>query len=106
MRAATKSQLTTKGSRAAAIVVALLIMATIAEVRGKYLRHWIDDKLYDNWNHYLPCDKLPTDAQVEEALRTHADVVRRIERMGAWVASGRPGHCTVGWDIEIRYGAH
>jgi hypothetical protein len=35
----------------------------------------VDNLLYDNYNHYLPCERLPQTADVERALAEHAAMV-------------------------------
>ena len=60
------------------IIILLIVAAVIVEKRTLILRRLIDARLYGSYFHYLPCDALPTDAEVRQALRDHADVAQAI----------------------------
>lgn len=65
-----------------AIIAALLVIcigAALAEVQTKWVRRWVDDVLYDNRYHYLPCSQQPPLAEVEQVLRQHQEVIAHIE---------------------------
>jgi len=60
------------------VIILLIVAAVIVEKRTLILRRLIDARLYGSYFHYLPCDALPTDAEVRQALRDHADVAQAI----------------------------
>jgi hypothetical protein len=35
----------------------------------------------DNENHYLPCDKLPTESEVRAIVQQHQDIIQAIEQV-------------------------
>lgn len=41
----------------------------------------VDDLIYDNYNHYLPCERLPQAVEVEQALAEHAATVDQIRAL-------------------------
>ncbi len=53
----------------------------VVETQLKFLRHAIDNFVYDNKNHYLPCEKLPTEAEVRKIIQEHQDVIQAIEQV-------------------------
>lgn len=55
------------------------------------IRHWVDDLLYDNYNHYLPCGDLPSINDVNTTIQAYRFILDDIEQLG-------PG--TVGWQVE------
>lgn len=62
-------------------LLTICIALVLIEFQTKIIRHYIDDILYDNYDHYLSCEKLPTVSEVEAALSAHQDVIQRIEGM-------------------------
>ena len=93
------------------IVLLLLILclaAVLVEGQTHTLRHFMDDVLYDNWNHYLTCEKLPASGQVEQVLQEHAIVLEAI----AAVHPGNAGvdvdtmSCPGKADLVIWYASH
>ena len=63
-------------SIAAVVCLGLFVL----EAQTKVLRHTIDNYVYDNKNHYLPCDKLPTEAEVNRVVQEHQNIVEAIEK--------------------------
>jgi len=67
----------------------LLIVGSIVILGGIVLfmfhipQRVVDDVLYDNYDHYLPCSSLPKKAEVEQVVRDHAAVVDRIRAVSA-----------------------
>ena len=74
-------------------MLVLCLAAALVEWQTHTLRHFMDDVLYDNWNHYLPCGKLPAAGQVEQVLHEHAAVLEVI-------AAVHPGHAGVDVDTN------
>ena len=92
------------------VLVCMILFLAAALLEGELhpLRHWLDDVLYDNWNHYLPCAKLPRVEAVEEALQKHADTANLIEAVNPGLvgvdmdAANCPGRA----DVLIWYASH
>lgn len=92
------------------ILVLLITVVLILEAETHFIKHATDDWLYDNYNHYLPCEKLPTLLEVEETMQQNQDTLRRIEEVS-------PGNvmlslyryaddCNGKADILIQYPSH
>lgn len=45
----------------------------------------VDEVLYDNYNHYLPCERLPQKVEIEQALVEHAIIVDQIRSVSTGV---------------------
>ena len=73
------------------IVILVCLGMMIVETQTEVLRRTIDNFIYDNENHYLPCAKLPTEAEVIAIVQQHQDIIQAIEQVN-------PG--LVGVDIE------
>ena len=58
-----------------AMMIFLCLAAFILEAKTKILHRAIDDRVYDNRNHYLPCGKLPQEAEVRKVVEMHADAI-------------------------------
>lgn len=92
------------------VVVAFVIVCfgSIAiEAQFKIFRRVIDDVVYDNKNHYLPCKKLPIEGEVVAVLEQHQDLVREIEGVnpglvGIDIDTSCPGKA----DLVIWYASH
>jgi hypothetical protein len=63
------------------VIVLLIGAAVIAEKQTLILRRAVDAWLYGSYFHYLPCEALPTDAEVRQALQDHADVAQAIREV-------------------------
>jgi hypothetical protein len=91
------------------ILVACGVLLLI-ETKNHGLSHLYDDVLYDNYSHYLPCDQLPTVAEVEAAMAEHTDVIARIEQISpsnVVIALSEYGDtCPGKADILIHYPGH
>lgn len=64
-----------------AIVILLCLGLIFLEAQAKIFRRAIDDLVYDSRNHYLPCEKLPIETEVQKVVEEHADVIRQIEQV-------------------------
>lgn len=69
----------------------LLACIALLFLQACYLRNLVDDLVYDNRNHYLPCDALPTYGEVMVMISQHQDVLDEIEALN-------PGF--VGWEVH------
>jgi hypothetical protein len=63
------------------VIVTLCLGALFVEAQTKIIRRALDDLIYDNKNHYLPCEKLPTEAEVSRIIQKHRDVIQLIEQV-------------------------
>jgi hypothetical protein len=79
------------------IATACLSMIVI-EWQAKIIRRTFDTLLWDNCNHYLPCNKLPSEEEVRAIVRAHEDIIQAIEAVNpgnagveidAWTCPGR-----------------
>jgi hypothetical protein len=65
------------------ILLPLFLIACIGlvvlEIQARPLRRAVDNLVYDNWNHYLPCKKLPTEAQVTQIVERHQITIQAID---------------------------
>ena len=67
----------------ASIVAIVCLGLFVLEAQTKVLRHTIDNFVYDNKNHYLPCDKLPMEAEVNRVVQEHQNIVEAIEKVNS-----------------------
>lgn len=57
----------------------LLVAGLFALYQSHVLQRIFDDVLYDSYNHYVPCNRLPLAAEVEKVLADHGAVVDQIQ---------------------------
>lgn len=66
------------------LVVIFSLLALIAifmlAFNSTATRRIIDDKLFDNYNHYLSCERLPSIKEVEEVVNTHKEEINKMVR--------------------------
>jgi len=94
-------------SAAALVLVAVCCVAAVFLVQGHVLSGLYNDLVLDNRDHFLPCEKLPTSAEVHRVLEEHQDIVEAIEGVNpgfVWVEvdDSCPGRA----DIVIYYASH
>jgi hypothetical protein len=63
------------------VLVTLCTGALFVEGQTKIIRRALDDLIYDNKNHYLPCDQLPTEAEVNQVVQEHQNIVEAIKKV-------------------------
>jgi len=71
-----------------AVLMLLAGFVLVVAAQQHWLQRVVDDVLYDNYNHYLPCEKLPDLAQVQEVLSEHGEVIEQLEQL-------RPGSVVI-----------
>jgi len=95
------------GAAAAALLAACGIAALFLASTNALGRLY-NDLVLDNRDHYLPCDRLPTSAEVSLVLGEHQDTVEAIKELNPgfvfveiddWSCPGRA-------DIVISYASH
>ena len=64
------------------LAVGLLALA-IVEINTAYLRDFLSVSIYGTRPHRIPCDDWPTRDEVEQTLKRHTGVIRRIEFIGS-----------------------
>ena len=62
-------------------LASLLITTALIEYQTHFIERLVDDKLYDNVLHHLPCEKLFTAEEVKSVLEKHKDTIRQIEQV-------------------------
>ena len=89
------------------IIAGACLSLVLIETRTKVLRHAVDDLVYDNKNHYLPCEKLPTETEVKKIVQEHQDVVQAIEQVHpGFVSVEIHPACAGKADLLIWYDSH
>ncbi len=63
------------------IVAVVCLGLLVLETQTKVLRRAFDNFVMDNKNHYLPCDKLPTEAEVDRVVQEHQNIIEAIEKV-------------------------
>lgn len=87
------------------IVIGLVVCVGILLVESniKIARRWVDDVLYDNRNHYLPCEQLPPISEVERIIQEHQDVIQRIEEVNPGLVGVDVNTCGAGQNADITF---
>jgi hypothetical protein len=73
------------------ILILLCSIVVLIESQTNSIRRIFDDYIYDNKNHYLTCDKLPTRDQVTKIIEEQQNTIKDIEAVN-------PG--LVGYEID------
>jgi hypothetical protein len=91
-----------------AATLLLCLGVTVAEVQTKFIRRIIDDVIYDNRNHYLSCEQLPTVSEVMQVVEEHQDVIQEIEAVKPGFVGSEIDKfsCSGKADIVFWYGGH
>jgi hypothetical protein len=91
------------------LLTVVVCLGTIAiESQTKTIRRAYDNFFFDNWNHYLPCEKLPTEAEVRAIFQQHQDIVQAIEQVnpGLVGVDVDSSACSGRADLLIWYASH
>jgi hypothetical protein len=95
----------------AAALILILILGVgiwVLEAQTKFLRRAFDEVIFDNRNHYLSCEQLPSETEVRQVMDAHEAEIQRIEKvnpgfvgveMDAFTCPGKA-------DIIFWYGTH
>jgi len=72
------------------------------------IRRAVDDLVYDNRNHYLPCNQLSTEEVVRLVVDEHQDTIERIEAVAPGFVGVEIGTaaCPGRADLLFYYGTH
>lgn len=95
-------------SRKIAVIVILCLGILFVEAHTKIIRRTLDELIYDNKNHYLPCDKLPTEAEVTQIVQEHQNIVEAIKKVNPGLAGVEIDSttCPDKADLYIWYASH
>ena len=85
------------------VVLIACVSILLVEAQTKIVRRWIDDVIYDNRNHYLPCKQLPPLSEVERTIREHPDVIQQIEAVHPGHAGAEIHPCGTGQNADITF---
>jgi hypothetical protein len=99
---------TRKGLAIVLIVTAVALALVVVETQTNTLRRLYDNHILDNRGHYLPCERLPTEAEVRQVLQQHAATVQAIEQVNPGLVGVEiePSTCPGRADIVIWYASH
>jgi hypothetical protein len=61
------------------ILISLCVVVILIETQNHTIRSIFDDFIYDNKNHYLPCEKLPSRDEVTKIIAEHQNAIKEIE---------------------------
>lgn len=95
-------------SAVSVFVLAMCVGVMLVESQTRMVRRWIDDVLYDNRYHYLPCEQLPPLSEVERVIREHQDILQQIEAVNPGLVGVEVNPCGEGpnADITFWYASH
>ena len=91
------------------ILFLLLCMGIwILEAQTKFFRKIYDQVIFDNRNHYLSCEQLPSESEVRQVIEMHQDVIERIEQINPGFVGVEmdTSTCPGKADILFWYGTH
>jgi len=90
------------------LVATMCSGAALSLARGNVLGRLYNEVVLDDYDHFLPCEELPSAAQVRRIVEEHEDIVRAIQEIN-------PGHifvevdyssCLGRADIIVSYATH
>lgn len=90
------------------LMAAVCLGAIAIELQTKIIMRSYDNFVLDNRNHYLPCEKLPTEAQVRAVVQQHQDIVQAIEQVNPGLVGVDVDSltCPGKTDLVIWYASH
>lgn len=88
-------------------VLAVLILTIGFEYQTKPIRKTIANILYDNREHYLSCEELPTLSEVEQVVEEHQNLIQEIEQINpGFIFVSIKSPCPGKGEILIEYPSH
>lgn len=60
------------------IIAVILAALLLVESQTKIIRRFLDNTIYDSYNHYLPCAALPSTARVVQVVAAHPEAIDLI----------------------------
>jgi hypothetical protein len=90
------------------VLLAVCCVAAAFLVKRHVLGRLYNDLVLDNRDHFLPCDKLPTSAEVNMVLLAHQDTVEAIREVhpGFVFVEVDDSTCAGRADMVISYASH
>ncbi len=98
-----------KSLKVFAISCSVLFIALAVGIRVSLLQRVLDHYVYDNRNYYLPCRRLPTEAEVKAVVKAQQKLIQQIEQInpdGSNVYVVQNANCRKKADILIDYPSH
>jgi hypothetical protein len=95
-------------STAIILTLILCVGIWILEAQTKFFRRAYDEIVLDNRNHYLPCEQLPSEAEVRRVMEAHESEIQRIEQVNPGFVGAEMdiSTCPGKADILFWYGGH
>jgi hypothetical protein len=92
---------------AVSLVLVVCVGILFIETKTKVIRQLVDNVIYDNRNHYLLCEQLPSVSEVERVVGEQQEVIQRIEAVNPGFVGVEVNTCGTGnADITFWYGTH
>ena len=90
----------------AAVIFTALVALVVAEKQTGVIRRAVFNRDFfgGEYNHFLPCSKLPTEAEVQRVLREHRDVIGKIEQIRMAYNKGQDKTEIIGASVHVSYG--
>ena len=91
------------------VAIAILMVGLVFLFQSHLIQRILSDVVYDNYDHYLPCERLPLVAEVEAVVADHAGTVNQIQAVAPDVRFSLEKQICGGadhTDIVIYYPAH
>lgn len=91
------------------LLILVFCLALIGiETRTKFIKRFYDNVVMDNWSHYLPCDELPSETEVNAITQQHQDMIQKIEQVhpGSIGVEVDTSICPGKADVLIWYASH
>ncbi|TDA65905.1 MAG: hypothetical protein D9V45_02890 [Chloroflexi bacterium] len=91
------------------IVIAILVVGLVFLFQSHIIPRILSDVVYDNYDHYLPCERLPLATEVEAVVADHTGTVNQIQAISPDVRFSLEKHVCGGADhadIVIYYPTH
>lgn len=85
------------------LVLIVCVGILFVETQTKIVRRLIDNVIYDNQNHYLPCEQLPPISEVERIIQEHQDVIQQIEAVNPGLVGVEVNTCGAGQNADITF---
>lgn len=87
----------------ASLILITCVIFLLIETQTKVVRRWIDNIIYDNQNHYLPCEQLPLVSEVEKIVQEHQGIIQQIEAVNPGQVGIEVNTCGTGQNADITF---
>lgn len=89
--------------------LAVFIIGLVILLQSHVIQRTVSDVVYDNYDHFLPCERLPLFAEVENILVVHEDMVDQVKGISSQIDIQIDPHTCGGVehaDLVIFYATH